>query len=246
MKINVLSIFPEMFTPVVSGSILGRAADRGAIDIRLLDVRDYTKDKHKKVDDTPFGGGAGMLMSVEPFYHALMDIGAENKKVIYMSPRGTVLNESKILELSKLPELTILCGHYEGIDQRVLDQWHVEEISIGDYVLTGGELPAMVLIDAVARMIPTVLGSEDSHKEESIYSGLLEYPQYTKPREFMDRQVPEVLLSGHHENIHLWQLEQSLILTRKRRPDLFDRFVAQNSATLTKKEKKILDRVIQM
>ncbi len=174
MKIDVLTLFPEMFVPVTTSSILGRAAEKNLIDIRLTDIREYTNNKHRKVDDYPFGGGQGMVMMPQPIFDALRAIGAEGKKILYMSPRGRVLDKEKIQELSQLPEFVMLCGHYEGVDQRAIDFWNMEEISIGDYILTGGELPAMVLIDAVARLIPGVLSSEDSAMEESVYSGLLE------------------------------------------------------------------------
>lgn len=241
MKINVLTLFPEMFTAVKS-SILGRAEEKGILNIDLTNIRDFSKNKHKKVDEYPFGGGVGMLMQAEPIFGALKHVNAENKKIIYMSPKGKVLNQQKIEELSKEKDLVILCGHYEGIDQRVLDYWDIEEVSIGDYILTGGEPAAIVLIDAVARMIPGVLGDFDSAYEESIYSGLLEHPQYTKPREFEGMVVPEVLLSGHHKNIHLWQYEKALEITKNQRPDLFEIYCNKDHQ-LTREEKKILEKV---
>jgi tRNA (guanine37-N1)-methyltransferase len=231
MKINVLTLFPEMFTPVTEASILGRAVDKGILDINLVNIRDYTLDKHRKTDDTPFGGGPGMVMSAQPIFDALRSLGASAARVIYMSPRGRILDQQKIEELAAAPELTILCGHYEGVDQRVLDAWNMEEISIGDYILTGGELAAMVLIDSVSRFIPEVLGSEESATEESIYSGLLEFDQYTKPREYEGRAVPEVLFGGNHQEIHLWQYERSLALTKERRPDLFAAYLAKLGIT---------------
>lgn len=243
MKIDILTLFPEMFVPVTTSSILGRAAEKNLIDIRLTDIREYTKNKHRKVDDYPFGGGQGMVMMPQPIFDALRDIGAEDKKILYMSPRGRVLDKDKIQELSELSELVILCGHYEGVDQRVIDCWDMEEVSIGDYILTGGELPAMVLIDSVARLIPGVLSGEDSAMEESVYSGLLEYPQYTQPREYEDIPVPEVLLSGHHKNIDLWRFEKSLELTRKVRPDMFEDYCRERTQELDKAEKKILQKV---
>ena len=243
MKIDILTLFPEMFVPVTTSSILGRAAEKNLIDIRLTDIREYTKNKHRKVDDYPFGGGQGMVMMPQPIFDALRDIGAEDKKILYMSPRGRVLDKDKIQELSELSELVILCGHYEGVDQRVIDCWDMEEVSIGDYILTGGELPAMVLIDSVARLIPGVLSGEDSAMEESVYSGLLEYPQYTQPREYEDIPVPEVLLSGHHKNIDLWRFEKSLELTRKVRPDMFEDYCRERTRELDKAEKKILQKV---
>ncbi len=243
MKIDILTLFPEMFSAVTESSMLGKACEKGILDIRLTNIRDYSKDKHNKADDYPFGGGIGMVMLPQPAFDALEAVGAGNKKVIYMSPRGKILDEQKITELAKEEELVILCGHYEGMDQRVLDYWNAEEISIGDYILTGGELPAMVLVDSVARLIPGVLGSGESALEESIYSGLLEYPQYTKPREYEGLAVPEVLVGGNHRLIHLWQFEKSLELTMERRPDLFEKFVREHTE-LAKDEKKILEKII--
>ena len=243
MKIDILTLFPEMFVPVTTSSILGRAAEKNLIDIRLTDIREYTKNKHRKVDDYPFGGGQGMVMMPQPIFDALRGIKAEGKKILYMSPRGRVLDKDKIQELSQLSELVILCGHYEGVDQRVIDCWEMEEVSIGDYILTGGELPAMVLVDSVARLIPGVLSGEDSAMEESVYSGLLEYPQYTQPREYEDIPVPEILLSGHHKNIDLWRFEKSLELTRKVRPDMFEDYCRERTQELDKAEKKILQKV---
>ena len=243
MKIDILTLFPEMFVPVTTSSILGRAAEKNLIDIRLTDIREYTKNKHRKVDDYPFGGGQGMVMMPQPIFDALRGIKAEGKKILYMSPRGRVLDKDKIQELSELSELVILCGHYEGVDQRVIDCWEMEEVSIGDYILTGGELPAMVLVDSVARLIPGVLSGEDSAMEESVYSGLLEYPQYTQPREYEDIPVPEILLSGHHQNIDLWRFEKSLELTRKVRPDMFENYCRERTQELDKAEKKILQKV---
>ena len=199
MKINVLTLFPEMFSAVTESSILGRAQDRGILDINLINIRDFSKDKHNKADDTPFGGGPGMVMMAQPIFDALKNIDAGDKRIMYMSPRGRNIDMDLIKELSEEDEIILLCGHYEGVDQRVLDFWNMEEVSIGDYILTGGELPAMVLIDAVARFIPDVLGSQESIADESIYSGLLECDQYTKPRNFEGMDVPEVLLSGNHK-----------------------------------------------
>ncbi|MEL7655245.1 MAG: tRNA (guanosine(37)-N1)-methyltransferase TrmD [Bacillota bacterium] len=244
MRIDVLTLFPEMFRPVTEESILGRAKENGLLDIRLTDIREYSQDKHKKADDYPFGGGAGMVMLADPIFGALNAIGANGKKIIYMSPRGKILDQEMISDLSQKKELVILCGHYEGIDQRIIDYWDMEEVSIGDYILTGGELPAMILIDAVARMIPEVLGSSCAHHEESIYSGLLEYPQYTKPRQYEGMDVPEVLISGNHKLIHLWQFEKSLELTKTRRPDLFEKFLEKQDQ-LTKDEKKILRKIME-
>ena len=243
MKINVLTLFPEMFT-AVTGSILGRACEKGILAFNFINIRDFSNDKHKKVDDYPFGGGPGMVMMADPIFGALNSIGARGKRILYMSPRGKPLDKEKIQQLAEEEELTILCGHYEGVDQRALDYFEMEEVSIGDYILTGGELPAMVLIDTVARLIPGVLASEDSATEESIYSGLLEYPQYTKPRNYEGMEVPEVLVSGNHKFIYLWKFEQSLRLTREKRPDLFEDFV-KNRRELTKDEHKVLEKVLK-
>ena len=218
MKFDVLTLFPEMFEPL-KYSIIGKAVEKELIDINLINIRDFSKDKHKKVDDTPYGGGAGMVMRPDVVYDAYNSVKTENCKVIYMSPQGKKLNQEKVENLSKEKHLIILCGHYEGIDQRVIDKIVDEEISIGDYVLTGGEIPAMVLIDSVSRYIEGVL-KQDSIKEESFSNGLLEYPQYTRPEIFEGEPVPEVLLSGHHENIKKWRKEQSLNITKKKRPDL--------------------------
>ncbi len=218
MKFDVLTLFPEMFE-ILNQSIIGKAIEKELIDINLINIRDFSKDKHKKVDDTPYGGGAGMVMKPDVVYDAYQSIKDRNAKVIYMSPQGKPLNQKKVEELSKENHLIILCGHYEGIDQRVLDKIVDEEISIGDYVLTGGEIPAMVLIDSVSRYVEGVL-KEESIKEESFSNGLLEYPQYTRPEIFEGMKVPEILLSGHHENIEKWRKEKSLEMTKKKRPDI--------------------------
>lgn len=247
MKIHILTLFPEMFPPVTETSILGRAGEKGILDIDLIQIRDYSNDKHNKADDTPFGGGVGMVMLADPIFGALRSIGPEEevkkKRILYMSPRGKMLDQQTIEELAGLEELVILCGHYEGVDQRVIDYWDMEEISIGDYILTGGELPAMVLIDAVSRFIPGVLGTQESATDESIYSGLLECDQYTKPREYAGLTVPEVLFGGNHRMIRLWQLENALRLTRDQRPDLLEKWLAREKK-LTKEEKKILEKIL--
>ena len=204
---------------LVKQSILGRALEKNLIEINLINIRDFSKDKHKKVDDTPYGGGAGMVMKPDVVYDAYKSVKSDNAKVIYMSPQGATLNQKKVQELSKNDHLIILCGHYEGIDQRVIDKIVDEEISIGDYVLTGGEIPAMVLIDSVSRYVEGVL-SKDSIKEESFVGNLLEYPQYTRPEIFEGQKVPDVLLSGHHENIEKWRREKSYEITKIKRPDL--------------------------
>jgi len=237
MKINILTIFPDMFAPLRM-SMLGRAIDNGIIELNVTDIRDYTADRHNRVDDTPYGGGAGMVMQVQPILDAFRESGFGGD-VIYMSPRGEMLTGEMARELSSRDEITILCGHYEGVDQRALDRLGAREVSIGDYVLTGGELPAMVLIDTLARFIDGVLAGDESVCDESIYSGLLEYPQYSKPREYEGDDVPEILLSGNHGEIDLWRWEQSLILTKERRPDLFAAYVRSEPA-LTKRQKAIL------
>lgn len=242
MKINILTLFPEMFTAVTESSILGKAGEKGILDINLINIRDFSKDKHNKADDYPFGGGVGMVMMAQPVFDAIKHTGASGK-MIYMSPRGKILDRTKIEELAEIDEITILCGHYEGVDQRIIDEWDMEEISIGDYILTGGELAAMVLIDSVSRFIPNVLGTKESATEESVYSGLLEYDQYTKPREYEGLCVPEVLLNGNHKLIHLWQYENSLKLTKERRPDLMATYM-EKAKDLTKEEKKILEEIV--
>lgn len=218
MKFSVLTLFPEMFTPLKE-SIIGKAVEDKKIELNLINIRDFSKDKHKKVDDTPYGGGAGMVMKADVVYDAYQSVREEGAKVIFLSPQGKTLNQDKVKKLAKEKHLVLLCGHYEGIDQRVIDEIVDEEISIGDYVLTGGELPAMVLIDSVSRYVDGVL-SEESIKEESFTNNLLEYPQYTRPEIFHGIKVPEVLLSGHHENIKKWREEQSLKNTLQKRPNL--------------------------
>ena len=218
MKFDVLTLFPEMFE-CLNNSIIGRAIEKELIDINLINIRDFSNNKHKKVDDTPYGGGSGMIMMPDVVYRAFQSVKTQNSKVIYMTPQGKKLNQKKVEELAKQEHLIILCGHYEGIDQRVLDKIVDEEISIGDYILTGGELPAMVLMDSVSRYIKGVL-NENSIKEESFTNGLLEYPQYTRPEIFEGEKVPDILLSGHHENIEKWRKEKSLEITKKKRPDL--------------------------
>ena len=221
MKFDVLTLFPEMFG-ILNQSIIGKAIEKELIDINLINIRDFSKDKHKKVDDTPYGGGDGMVMKPDVVYDAYKSIEDRNAKVIYMSPQGKTLNQKKVEELAKESHLIILCGHYEGIDQRVLDKIVDEEISIGDYVLTGGEIPAMVLIDSVSRYVKGVL-NEESIQEESFSNGLLEYPQYTRPEIFEGVKVPEILLSGHHENIEKWRKEKSIEITKKKRPEMLEK-----------------------
>jgi len=235
MKFDVLTLFPEMFSSLEQ-SIIGRAEENKLIEINLINIRDFSKDKHKKVDDTPYGGGAGMVMKPDIIYDAYKSINDENAKVIYMSPQGKLLNQKKVEQLSKEKHLIILCGHYEGIDQRVIDKIVDEEISIGDYVLTGGEIPAMVLIDTVSRYVEGVL-SDDSTSEESFSQGLLEYPQYTRPETFEGMKVPEILQSGHHENINKWRRYQSLKNTHHKRPDLLE------NVELSEQDKKDLTEI---
>lgn len=221
MRIDVLTLFPEMCESVLSESIIGRAREAGLVEIVCHNIRDYTKDKHRRVDDAPYGGGKGMIMSAQPIYDCYKSVcGNEKLHLIYLSPQGKIFNQKKALELSKMERFVLLCGHYEGIDQRVLDEIVDEEISIGDYVLTGGELPALVVVDAVCRLIPGVLADASCYEEESHFNGLLEYPHYTRPAVWMGKNVPEVLLSGHHANIQDWRRKKSLETTLKKRPDL--------------------------
>ena len=219
MRIDILTTFPEMFE-AIKCSILGRAEAKNLLSINLVNIRDFSLDKHKKTDDTPFGGGAGMVMTCQPLYDAIMSIKTDDSLIIYMSPKGETLYQKLVENLAKKEHLIIICGHYEGIDQRILDIFDVKEISIGDYVLTGGEIPAMALVDAVSRYVDGVL-SEGSTVEESFSNGLLEYPQYTKPQDFMGHKVPEVLTNGNHKLINEWRKKQSLEITKTRRPDLY-------------------------
>mgnify|MGYP003209621589 CR=1 FL=1 len=232
MKFDVLTLFPEMFEPLKQ-SIIKRAVEKNLIDINLINIRDFSEDK---VDDTPYGGGAGMLMKPDVVDRAYNSIKSENAKVIYLTPQGKTLNQRIVRDLSKQEHLILLCGHYEGIDQRVLDKIVDEEISIGDYVLTGGELPAMVLIDSVSRYVDGVL-SDESTDEESFSNGLLEYPQYTRPEIFDNVKVPDVLISGHHENIRKWRRERSLENTFKKRPEMLE------NIELTDKEKVYIEKL---
>ena len=224
MRIDILTLFPEMFTPLFS-SIMGRATKDGKLEINIINIRDFSKDKHKKCDDYTFGGGPGMLMMPQPIYDAFLSIPwYEKAHKIYVSPKGKVFNQTMSKQMAvSYQHIIILCGHYEGVDQRILDLLIDEEISIGDYVLTGGEIPAMVIVDSVSRHIEGVLHSGESAEIESFENGLLEYPQYTKPREFMGISVPEVLISGDHKKVDQWRLEQAKKLTRQRRPDLLNK-----------------------
>lgn len=237
MKIKILTIFPEMFDSVLNASILGRAREAGLLDVTCVDIRPFSDRKHKNTDDYPFGGGAGMVMLAQPIMDAMASVTGEgfSGKRIYLGPRGQTLTTAKARELAQEEELVLLCGHYEGVDQRALDTCIDEEISIGDFILTGGELAAMVLVDCVARFIPGVLGSAESPEEESFSDGLLEYPQYTRPRELCGMEVPPVLLSGDHAKIKAWRRMESLKATRRFRPDLFAK------ATLTDKERRALE-----
>ncbi|MBQ1434322.1 MAG: tRNA (guanosine(37)-N1)-methyltransferase TrmD [Clostridia bacterium] len=227
MRIDILTLFPEMMEAVLSESIIGRARKSGKVTINCVNIRDFTRDKHRRVDDYPYGGGRGMLMQAEPIYEAYKSVCAEGETppLIYMSPQGQTLTQDMAHELSGLSHMVVLCGHYEGVDERALMITHAREISIGDYVLTGGELPALVLCDAVCRLLPGVLKDDESFLKESHQGGLLEYPQYTRPEEYMGMRVPDVLLSGHHENVEKWRREQSLERTRDKRPDLYEKYM---------------------
>lgn len=228
MQIEIATLFPDMCETVLSESIIGRARRQGFLHVHCRNIRDYTLDKHRRVDDTPYGGGMGMVMQAEPIYRcwqAFCEEQGGRPHTIYLSPQGRVLTQERAVELSKMDSLFLLCGHYEGVDQRILDEIVDEEISIGDYVLTGGELPALVLTDAIARMCSGVLPAAAAFEEESHFSGLLEYPQYTRPEIWQGRAVPEVLLSGHHLNISRWRQEESLRVTREKRPDMYEAFL---------------------
>lgn len=231
MRFDIMTLFPELVDRILGESIIGRAQKSGAIDVNLYNIRDYSEDKHRRVDDTPYGGGKGMLMMAPPIYNCYSAILAEqrncgfepeSRKVIYMSPTGEVLNQKKAEELSRLDNLIILCGHYEGVDRRIIDEIVDEEISIGDFVLTGGEIPATILVDCVSRLLPGVLSDPECYEKESISSGMLEYPQYTRPYEFHGVKVPDVLISGHHANIDKWRDEEARRLTEQNRPDLLE------------------------
>ncbi|MCD2501615.1 tRNA (guanosine(37)-N1)-methyltransferase TrmD [Clostridium sp. NSJ-145] len=234
MKINILTLFPEMFD-IFNHSIVGKAREKNLISIEATNIRDYTLNKHKKVDDYPYGGGAGMVMSAQPVVDSIRAVKKNNKgKVIFLGPRGKTFDQKMAEELSKENELIFLCGHYEGIDQRAFKEVDME-ISLGDFVLTGGEMAAIPVIDSILRLVPGVLNKEESHQDESFSDGLLEYPQYTRPEIFEDERVPDVLLSGHHENIRKWRRLQSLLVTKERRSDLFKKI------TLSKEDIKLLN-----
>ena len=221
MKIDILTLFPEMFMPLKT-SILKRAQDKNLIEINIINFREFAKNKHSQVDDVPFGGGNGMVLMCQPIFDCINSIKTNKSKIIYMSPRGKTLKQNMIKNYLNFEHIIILCGHYEGVDQRVIDYFDMEEISIGDYVLTGGELPSMVFVDCLSRLIPNVLHNEHSTESESFSTNLLEYPQYTRPANFEGLEVPSVLISGNHKQIDLWRNEQSLIITKKNRPDLLD------------------------
>ncbi|WP_138206666.1 tRNA (guanosine(37)-N1)-methyltransferase TrmD [Haloimpatiens lingqiaonensis] len=234
MKIDILTLFPEMFN-IFDHSIIGRAKHNGLLDINAINIRDYSEDKHKKVDDYPYGGGAGMLMTPQPLVDAISSVKKHNKgKVIFLGPRGSVFNHGTALKLSQEEELIFVCGHYEGIDERVYDYIDME-ISLGDFILTGGEMACIPIIDSICRLIPGVLSTSESYEEESFYEGVLEYPQYTRPVSFRGKDVPEVLISGHHENIRKWRRLEALKLTKEKRPDLFKKI------ELTKEDRKLLN-----
>lgn len=240
MRFHVMTLFPDMVANGLGTSITGRAIENHIFELNIVNIRDYTQDKHKHVDDYPYGGGAGMVMQPGPVYECYQNITKNMEKkprVIYMTPQGKVFSQSIAEELSKEEELIFLCGHYEGIDERVLEEIVTDELSIGDYVLTGGELPAMVMIDSISRLIPGVLNNDDSAEYESFQDGLLEYPQYTRPVEFLGKRVPDVLLSGHHGKIAEWRREQSLKRTLLRRPELLE------TAELSDKDKKTLQKM---
>lgn len=221
MKFTTLTLFPEFIELIKSYSIIRRAIENGLISVESINIRDFAINKHGQVDDYPYGGGQGMVMMVEPVYKAIESVKTENSHVVFLSPQGKVLNQKLIKDLSKKEHIVLLCGHYEGIDERIIENYIDEEISIGDYVLTGGEIPAMVLIDSVSRMIDGVLASSEAYEDESHMDGLLEYPQYTRPQEFMGLKVPDVLLSGNHQEIEKYRREMSILQTKKKRPDLF-------------------------
>lgn len=226
MRIDIMTLFPDMCLAYLNASVIGRARAAGIVEIECSDIRDYTADKHRRVDDSPYGGGMGMIIQAQPIYDCYQDIckkAGGKPHLIYLTPQGKTMTQERVKELAKLDHIALLCGHYEGVDERVIDELQPEEISVGDYVLTGGELPALIVADAVARMIPGVLSSDACFTEESHYSSLLEYPQYTRPFEWRGRQVPDVLITGHHANVERWRREQALERTAKRRPDMLEK-----------------------
>lgn len=242
MNFHVLTLFPEMIMNGLETSILGRAAAKGIVSFEAVNIRDYTLERHGKVDDYPYGGGAGMVMQAEPIYRAyaaLVEKIGKKPRVIYMTPQGQTFNQSIAEDLAKEEDLVFLCGHYEGVDERVLEMIATDYLSAGDYVLTGGELPAMMMIDCISRLVPGVLNNNVSAEFETFRDNLLEYPQYTRPEVFMGKKVPDILLSGHHANVEKWRREQSIIRTLKNRPELLE------DAVLSKKEQKFLDELLR-
>lgn len=240
MRIDILTLFPDMCEAVMSESIIGRARKAGKVEIHCTDIREYTENRHRNVDDTPYGGGMGMIMQAQPIYDCYQAICEETKTkphLIFLTPQGKTLTQKRVKELAKFDNIALLCGHYEGVDQRVIDELQPEEISVGDYVLTGGELPALIVADSVCRMLPGVLSDEECFTDESHYNSLLEYPQYTRPPVWRERAVPPVLLSGHHANIEKWRRRESLKRTLERRPDMLQ------NAELTKNDRKILEEI---
>lgn len=240
MRIDLVTLFPEMCETVMAESIIGRARKKGAIQVCCHQIRDYANNKHNRVDDSPFGGGMGMLLMAEPIARCLDDLIdqlGEKPHIVYMSPQGKTLTQQRVRELAQMENLTLLCGHYEGIDERIIEEYVDEELSIGDYVLTGGELPALVVADAVSRMIDGVLSDQECFQEESHFNGLLEYPHYTRPADWRGRKVPDVLLAGHHGNVQKWRHEQSLIRTAQKRPEMLE------NADLAKKDKEFLQKL---
>lgn len=245
MKFHVLTLFPEMITDGLNTSILGRAMEKNLIELEAVQIRDYTLDKHNKVDDYTYGGGAGMLMQAQPVYDCceavqkkITDAGRKRSRVVFVTPRGFTFNQEMAKDFANEEDLIILCGHYEGIDERVLEEVVTDYVSIGDYVLTGGELPAMVMIDCISRLVPGVLNNSESSEIESFSDGLLEYPQYSRPEEWHGKKVPEVLLSGHHANVDKWRLEQSLEQTKRFRPEMYEKYMAEHPPVVKKKRRK--------
>ncbi len=242
MTFHIMTLFPELVEGVLGESIIGRAKRDGYINVKTYNIRDFSTDKHRKTDDTPFGGGMGMVMTCQPIFDCFDSVSSgiekgKSRRVIYMSPKGKIFNHDKAKELAEYDDLVFLCGHYEGVDQRVIDSLVDEEISIGDYVVTGGEIPACIVVDAVSRLLDGVLASKECYEDESVASGILEYPQYTKPREYRGLEVPEILLSGDHKKIDRWRLEKSVEITRQRRPDLLEMHPEFEQALLPKEKK---------
>ena len=245
MKFHIMTLFPEMIEHCLMSSITGRAADKGYISINAVNIRDYSTDKHHKVDDYTYGGGAGMLMQAQPIYDCFCAIndkiisnGGKTPRVIYVTPQGKTFDQKMAADFAKEEELVFLCGHYEGIDERVLEEIVTDYVSIGDYVLTGGELPAMVMIDAISRLVPGVLNNDESAMTESFNNSLLEYPQYSRPEEWRGKKVPPILLSGDHKKVDEWRLEQSILRTKERRPDLYEKWLAENPPKPEKKKRR--------